>query len=98
LNHGVGVPSRAALGLTGDGQLPNWEMMMVSKNCNTGLDDRCRDKDGTIRQKNGATRVATLRETYGPDFASDRRGDMKLDTLLEQTGAKSLSDYLRRRD
>jgi hypothetical protein len=72
-----------------------WEMTMAKKNCNTGLDDRCRDRDGTIRQKNGATRVATLRETYGPEFATGRWSDMKLDSLLEETGAKSLTDYLR---
>ena len=74
------------------------EMMMPNRHCNTGLDDRCRGKDGTIRQKNGATRIGTLRETYGPDFASGRRSDMKLDTLLDETGAKSLTEYRKRHD
>jgi hypothetical protein len=58
-----------------------------------GLDGRNRDKDGEIRHKNGATRVETLRKTYGDDFAKGHRSDMKLDTLLEKTGAKSLSDF-----
>lgn len=61
-----------------------------------GLDDRYRDKDGEIRRKNGTTRIDTLRETYGPDFAPDVRGDTHLETLLQRTGCSSLSAYLRR--
>ena len=68
----------------------------MSKNCKTGLDDRCRDLNGEIRQKNGATRVGTLRETYGDTFAEGFRSDMKLDTLLERTGAPSLSQLLKK--
>lgn len=62
-----------------------------------GLDNRRRDEDGQTRAKNGSTRIRTLRETYGENFAAGRRSDMKLDTLLEQTGRMSLSDYLRNR-
>ena len=69
----------------------------MSKHCRTGLDDRCRDNNGEIRHKNGSTRVDTLRVTYGEKFASGMRSDMKLDTLLERTGSKSLSQYLKRR-
>jgi hypothetical protein len=69
---------------------------MSKKDCRPGLDDRCRDEDGRIRQKNGATRVGTLRNIYGDDFAAWARRDMKLDTLLDRTGASSLSDFLRR--
>lgn len=58
-----------------------------------GLDGRQRDEDGRIRAKNGATRVDTLRDIYGEDFASGVRGDMKLDTLLDRSGCGSLSDY-----
>lgn len=61
-----------------------------------GLDHRYRDLDGEIRQKNGNTRVDTLRKTYGEDFAQGNRGDMRLDTLLDKTGARSLSEYLKR--
>jgi hypothetical protein len=60
-----------------------------------GLDNRSRDNSGQTRAKNGSTRVGTLRETYGEHFAEGRRSDMKLDTLLEETGSSSLSDYLR---
>jgi hypothetical protein len=60
-----------------------------------GLDNRSRDNDGQTRAKNGATRVGTLRETYGEHFAEGRRSDLKLDNLLEQTGSSSLSEYLR---
>ena len=61
-----------------------------------GLDHRYRDLNGEIRQKNGNTRVDTLRKTYGEDFAQGARGDMKLDTLLENSGTRTLSEYLKR--
>jgi hypothetical protein len=63
----------------------------MAKNCRPGLDDRCRDSNGEIRHKNGATRVGTLRQTYGDGFAPGVGSDMKLDTLLDRTGVKSLS-------
>jgi IrrE N-terminal-like domain len=62
-----------------------------------GLDGRHRDANGEIRHKNGNTRVDTLRETYGPDFAKDYRGDMKLETLLDRSHSTSLSEYLKRK-
>ena len=58
-----------------------------------GLDHRHRDIDGEIRRKNGNTRVGTLRKTYGPEFAKGFRSDMKLETLLEHAGSKSLSRF-----
>jgi hypothetical protein len=60
-----------------------------------GLDDRYRDENGRIHEKRGDTEIATLRDIYGPDFAAGHRGDMRLDTLLDQTGQPSLSAYLR---
>jgi hypothetical protein len=63
----------------------------------TGLDSRTRDRDGEIRHKNGSTRVDTLRNTCGDTFAPGVRGDMHLDTLLDRTGTKSLSDFLNRK-
>ena len=66
-----------------------------TKSCSTGLDDRCRDFDGEIRQKRGDTLVETLRRTYGPDFAAGVRGDTRLDTLRERAGGMSLSQILR---
>jgi hypothetical protein len=62
-----------------------------------GLDDRQRDRDGEIRRKNGNTKVETLRETYGDGFGHEVRGDAKLDTLLERTGSRSLTDYRRKK-
>jgi len=67
---------------------------MSKKNCDIGLDDRCRDLDGEIRQKRGDTLVRTLRKAYGPDFAPGMRGDMRLDTLREREGG-SLSKILK---
>ena len=60
-----------------------------------GLDHRSRGNNGQTRAKNGNTRVGTLRETYGENFAEGRRSDLNLDNLLEPTGSTSLSDYLR---
>jgi hypothetical protein len=62
-----------------------------------GLDGRHRDNDGRISEKHGNTRVDTLRDAYGNDFAPDVRGDMHLRTLLDRTGAPSLSRYLKNR-
>lgn len=63
-----------------------------------GLDYRHRDTDGWTRMKNGNTRIDTLRNTYGTDFAPGMRGDAHLSTLLDRTGFNSLSDYLRNRN
>ena len=61
-----------------------------------GLDGRCRDDSGEIRHKNGTTKVGTLREIYGDNFAPDVRSDMKLETLLDRTGSTSLSQYVKK--
>jgi hypothetical protein len=66
----------------------------MSKHCKPGLDNRCRDRDGEIRQKRGDTLVGTLRKTYGPDFAAGARSDMRLDTLRDRMG-DSLSKILK---
>jgi hypothetical protein len=79
-----------------------WEFATIANNGGTGsmprqpgLDGRHRDSDGEIRRKNGNTRIDSLRETYGASFAEGLRANMKLETLLERVGAKSLSDYLK---
>jgi hypothetical protein len=69
---------------------------MANEHCNEGLDNRCRDNDGTIREKRGDTLVRTLRETYGPDFAPGFRSDAKLETVRDRTG-KSLSELVHRK-
>ncbi len=69
---------------------------MSNKHPQHGLDQRHRDVDGEISRKHGNTRVGTLRETYGTGFAAGRRSDTKLSTLLDQSGAPSLSQYLKR--
>jgi hypothetical protein len=70
---------------------------MAKKNCECGLDDRCRDMDGSVRQKRGDTLVGTLRRTYGGDFGNGRWSDMRLDALLDKEGAGSLSELLSRK-
>ncbi len=63
-----------------------------------GLDGRHRDANGQISQKHGNTRVDTLRETYGENFAPGVRGDMHLSNLLNRKGVESLSQLLKRGD
>ena len=64
---------------------------MAKNHCDVGLDERCRDNDGEIRQKRGDTLIKTVRKTYGLDFAPGVRGDTKLDTLRERAGGESFS-------
>ena len=71
-------------------------MAKNGKDCNVGLDERCRDLDGEIRQKRGDTLVKTLRRTYGPEFAPDVRSDTRLDTLRKRAGGTSLSKILKK--
>ena len=68
----------------------------MPKHCPPGLDDRCRDHDGEIRHKRRDTLVRTLRETY-PEFAAGTRSDATLGTVLDQAGARTLSEYLKTR-
>ena len=68
----------------------------MSGYCRTGLDERCREEDGSIRRKRWDTRIETLRREYGDDFAPGVRSDMRLDTFPEQANAGSLSKSLRR--
>jgi hypothetical protein len=68
----------------------------MTKHFPKGLDGRQRDANGEIHRKRGDTRVDTLRKQYGQDFAKGIRSDAYLDTVLDRTGAKSLSDLLKR--
>lgn len=69
--------------------------MANEKHCNDGLDDRCRDFDGEIRQKRGDTKIGTLRKTYGPGFAPGVRSDARLDTVRNRAGGASLSKLVK---
>jgi hypothetical protein len=61
----------------------------------SGVARRNREATGPVREKRGDTLIATLRRTYGEDFAPGVRGNTRLKTLLDRTGNKSLSDYLK---
>ena len=61
----------------------------MNRHCDTGLDERCRDEDGSIRRKRGDTLVGTLRQEYGDDFAPGARSDKRLDSLLEEADVNS---------
>lgn len=68
----------------------------MTEHCNDGLDDRCRDENGEIRQKRSDTLVGTLRKSYGNTFAEGTRSDAKLGTVLDRAGVNSLSEYLKK--
>jgi len=68
----------------------------MTKHYPKGLDNRMRDEDGQIRQKRSDTLVATLRETYGKDFAKGYRSDAQLGTVLEREGVDSLDQLLKK--
>jgi hypothetical protein len=63
-----------------------------------GLDGRHRDANGEIHHKMGNARLGTLRETYGDSLAAGRRSDMKLENLLKESGARSLTDFRKNYD
>lgn len=69
----------------------------MTKHYPKGLDGRQRDANGEIRQKRGDTLVRTLRQEYGDGFAPGIRSDARLDTVLERTGAKSLSELIKKK-
>jgi len=60
-----------------------------------GLDNRHRDKNGQISRKHGNTLIRTLRETYGPSFASHCDANAKLRDCLNQIDEPSLSQLVR---
>ena len=66
---------------------------MSTKHPQPGLDHRHRDANGEISRKHGNTQIGSLRETHGSEFASGRRSDMQLGTLLNESGARSLTQY-----
>jgi hypothetical protein len=68
----------------------------MSKHCNDGLDNRCRDGNGEIRRKRSDTLIGTLRVEYGENFAEGFRSDAKLGTVLRETNSNSLSDFRKR--
>jgi hypothetical protein len=68
---------------------------MSRRDCNSGLDDRCRDEDGEIRHKRRDTLVGTLRKTYGVEFAKGHRSDAELGTVLDHEGVDTLSQLLK---
>jgi hypothetical protein len=61
-----------------------------------GPGGRHRDVDGELHLKRADTLVRTLRKTYGEDFLSDFRSDATLGTVLERTGADTLSTLVKR--
>jgi hypothetical protein len=69
---------------------------LAQEDQSSNLDGRHRNANGEIDRKHGNTLVGTLRETYGENFAAAHRSDMKLSTLLRESDADSLSQFLRR--
>ncbi len=56
---------------------------------------RSRTEAGPLRAKRGDTNMSTVEKLYHRDFGV--RGDMHLDSLLEQKGIASLNDLIQGR-
>lgn len=56
-----------------------------------GLDQRHRDKDGEISRKHGNTRISTLRNIYGPNFASGFAPNATVADVLHALNETSLT-------
>jgi hypothetical protein len=67
---------------------------MPTKHFPKGLDGRMRDHNGEIRKKRSDTKIETLRQTYGDDFAKGYRSDAHLGTLLKKEGVETLGQFL----
>jgi hypothetical protein len=59
-----------------------------------GLDNRHRDKVGTIARKHGNVLIRTLRLTYGPGFAPKCDANAKLSDCLDQVDDESWSQLV----
>jgi hypothetical protein len=69
----------------------------MTKHYRKGLDGRMQDQDGEIRKKRSDTKVATLRKTYGDDFAKGYRSDATLGTVLKREGVETLDKLLKKK-
>jgi len=67
-----------------------------TKHFQKGLDCRMRDRNGEIHKKRSDTKIKTLREMYGEDFAKGYRSDTKLGTVLKKENAQTLDQLLKK--
>lgn len=70
---------------------------MTTKHFPKGLDGRMRDHDGEIRKKRSDTKIETLRQIYGDDFAKGYRSDAHLGTVLKKEGVETLDQFLKKK-
>jgi hypothetical protein len=59
-----------------------------------GLDNRHRDKDGTVARKHANTLIGKLRRTYGENFARGIADTEKLADVLDRIDERSLSQLI----
>ncbi len=69
----------------------------MAKHYPKGLDNRMKDHDGEIRKKRSDTKIKTLRDEYGEQFAEGYRSDATLGTVLEREGLGSLKQLLKKK-
>lgn len=69
---------------------------MATKHFPKGLDGRMQDQNGRIREKRSDTKVETLRETYGENFAKGYRSDATLGTVKAKEGVETLDQLLKK--
>jgi hypothetical protein len=70
---------------------------MTKNNFPKGLDNRMRDQNGQIRKKRSDTKIETLRQQYGNDFAKGYKPDATLGTVLEREKLESLDQLLKKK-
>lgn len=56
-----------------------------------------RDWNSEIQKKNNVTRIDSLRRIYGASFARGYPNSAKLGSVLNDSGVRSLGEYLKRR-
>jgi hypothetical protein len=56
-----------------------------------------KDWNSTIQERNNATRIDSLRRIYGADFAHGYASNAKLTSVLNDSGVRSLGEYLKQR-
>ncbi|MCA9778363.1 MAG: hypothetical protein KC800_16665 [Candidatus Eremiobacteraeota bacterium] len=83
---GVGVMGGMLGGLTGAIVGKQFGAELKKNADEVVAQQRTRNADGRFRAKSGNTRLETLRETYGPNFAAGLPGNMPLQVLRASTG------------
>lgn len=70
---------------------------MANKHYPKGLDNRMQDHDGQIRKKRSDTKIKTLREEYGENFAKNYSSNATLGTVLKKEKVSTLDQLIKKK-